>query len=520
MKYGVFFDSEWLYPDTAAEGAATANLFCARNADACFQILTDLTVAAGTLIGVSFSATECQATVYQLLPAHVGENSGPKTHTTTDYESVKHFVTRKAPFDVYEITRPLDSGMLRAGRVAFFVRVDVPADAIPGEYNEALTLTVGEEAFTVPVHIKIYHATVPTLADASFHMVNWIYYNKLASHHSVVPFGEEYNVILRNYLQNQLDMRNDYLMLPSGEPIRDNDGRVVDFDFSHAEYVGNLALSMGFRAIMGGFSARFVVWNKPLVTLLWDRDIDVTSFEGYRQLSLYFKRAWECVQKNNWAEKYYQCMEDEPQFQNAEAYRSMAAICRKSMPGVRIHDPVECTDIGGALDVWVVKQATFEKYREEYEKYISLGEEMWLYTCGFPAGKTMNRIIDLPLSASLLPMWMCYKYGTPGFLHWGYHLHNPEFEKETCYDTGKNDERYPAGNSFVVYPAKDAPWYGVRGHLQRLGAIDFELFSLLGEKDHTYALSLIDRACRTFDDYTADAALINKIRYEILEALE
>jgi hypothetical protein len=450
----------------------------------------------------------------------VGENSALTTHTTKDYESVAHFVTRSSPFDVFEITRPLEDGRLHAGRVALFVRVDVPADAEMGIFSETLTVSFGEKTLSLPVCVKIYRAAIPALKDASFHMVNWIYYKDIAKHHGVEAYSEDYNRILRAYLENQLDMRNDYLMLPSGEPIRDNDGRVVDFDFSHAEYVGNLALSMGFRAIMGGFSARFVVWNKPLVTLLWDRDIDVTSFEGYRQLSLYFKRAWECVQKNNWAEKYYQCMEDEPQFQNAEAYRSMAAICRKSMPGVRIHDPVECTDIGGALDVWVVKQATFEKYREEYEKYISLGEEMWLYTCGFPAGKTMNRIIDLPLSASLLPMWMCYKYGTPGFLHWGYHLHNPEFEKETCYDTGKNDERYPAGNSFVVYPAKDAPWYGVRGHLQRLGAIDFELFSLLGEKDHTYALSLIDRACRTFDDYTADAALINKIRYEILEALE
>ena len=519
MKYGVFFDSEWIYPDTAAEGAATANLFCARNADACFQILTDLTVASGTPIDVSFSATECKATVYQLLPAHVGENSGPHTHTTKDYESVKQFVTRKAPFDVYEVTRPLENGCLEACRAAFFVRVDVPKNAAPGEYHETLTLRIGAEALTLPVNIKIYNTCAPSLADASFHMINWIYYEDIAKHHGVELYSEDYKRILRTYLENQLDMRNDYLMLPSGEPIRDNNGRVVDFDFSHAEYVGNLALSMGFHAIMGGFSARFVVWNEPLVTLLWDRDVDVTSFEGYRQLSLYFKRAWECVQKNNWQEKYYQCMEDEPQFQNAEAYRSMAAICRKSMPGVRIHDPVECTDIGGALDVWVVKQATFEKYKEEYDKYISIGEEMWIYTCGFPAGKTMNRIIDLPLSASLLPMWMCYKYGTPGFLHWGYHVHNPEFARETCYDTGKNDEKYPAGNSFVVYPAKDAPWYGVRGHLQRVGAVDFELFRLLGEKDRNAALSLINRACRTFDDYTDDAALISSARHELLESL-
>ena len=44
------------------------------------------------------------------------------------------------------------------------------------------------------------------------------------------------------------------------------------------------------------------------------------------------------------------------------------------------------------------------------------------HTCGFPAGATINRAVDLPLTVSRLPMWMCDK----GFLHWGYLLHNQE----------------------------------------------------------------------------------------------
>jgi hypothetical protein len=105
-------------------------------------------------------------------------------------------------------------------------------------------------------------------------------------------------------------------------------------------------------------------------------------------------------------------------------------------------------------------------------------------------------------------------------LHWGYHAHNVDFVKETCYRTGKGDEKFPAGNSFVVYPAADGtPWYSVRGHLQRLGAYDYELLHLLGEKDRALALDLVARVCRTFDDYTDDAALIADTRRMILEAL-
>ena len=100
-----------------------------------------------------------------------------------------------------------------------------------------------------------------------------------------------------------------------------------------------------------------------------------------------------------------QCLVDEPQFPNSLSYRALSGIARSRMPGVKIHDPVETTEIGGAIDVWAVKQAVYEKYIDTYRALQDIGEEIWLYTCGFPAGKTMNRILDLPLTVSRLPMY-------------------------------------------------------------------------------------------------------------------
>ena len=57
-----------------------------------------------------------------------------------------------------------------------------------------------------------------------------------------------------------------------------------------------------------------------------------------------------------------QCLVDEPQFPNSLSYRALSGIARSRMPGVKIHDPVETTEIGGAIDVWAVKQAVYEKY--------------------------------------------------------------------------------------------------------------------------------------------------------------
>jgi hypothetical protein len=450
------------------------------------------------------------------LPAYVSENSGEKTHTTTEYESVKDFVTRKAPFWVYDVTKDVCDG-IEAGRGAFFIRINVAPDAPVSENELALGISVGGEEIGIPVSLKIYNVQVPALKSAAYHMINWIYYDKISHRHGVAPYSEEYMAVMRNYLANQRDMRNDYLMIPSGEPVYDGAGSVVDFDFSNAEKIGKIALEMGFTYVLGGFVIQWLDWRSPELFLLWDEKVEVKTIEAYRQLKLYFTRVKELVERNGWEQCYMQCLMDEPQFNNSAAYRAVAGICRRCIPGVLINDPVESTDLGGALDVWVVKQAVYEKYLEDYKKLQAMGEEIWIYTCGFPANKVMNRVMDLPLTASRLPMWMCYKYGCNGFLHWGYHCHNAEERNDTCYRV--RDKRFPAGNAHVVYVGKDGPIYSVRGHLQRKGAQDYELLSILGERDKEKALDIIERVCRTFDDYEADAAALDNARRELLEAI-
>lgn len=517
MKYQIFSENEWVFPDSKIEVQNSAQLHSARGADVCFQVLTDMVLQGGEKLEVAVENLGCEAEVYQLLPACVNENSGPDLGTTLDYEAVKDFVIRQAPYDIYDITYLPEEGKLKAGRAAFYVRLNIAADAAVGAFDGSVTLTIGEESWKLPVSLTIYNTQIPTIDKAQLRMVNWIYYDKLADHHHVQLQSDEYFEILDRYMDNELDMRTDVLMIPSGVPVRDEQGVVVDFDFTHAEQVGNMALKKGFRSIMGGFIARWAKWNEPEIFLLWDRHVEVTTFEGYRQQKLYFQRAQECVVRNNWSPYYMQCMVDEPQIENSLAYRVMGAICRKMMPGVVINDPTESQYLAGALDIWVVKQAFYEKYLQEHQQLQDLGEEMWVYTCGYPAGKTMNRVMDLPLSASRLPLWMCVKYNFKGFLHWGYHVHTELFEKQTILPAACG--HLPPGNGHVVYPGNGRPEYSVRGHLQRTGAYDFELLTMLKKKDPAAALALIEKVCRTFDDYTTSSALIDETRKELLEQL-
>ena len=521
MQYRIFSENEWVYPDSSAEGGKKeAVLFAPRGADVCFQVLTDYEFSENSSFSFSHDLKEAEPVIYQLLPAYVSENSAADIHTTTNYESVKHFVTRQAPFTVYEITKPIE-GAPDEGRAAFYVRLNIAKDATPGTHTGELSFVIDGTCVVVPVTLTIYHVCIPALSDSNFHMVNWLFSPSIENWHEVKIGTEEFDEILKAYFENLIDMRNDMVIIPEGVPVRDKNGRVVDFDFTNAERFGNLALSCGFKKIMGGFVARFVNWDDADQFLAWDRSLACTTIEAFRQLKIYFTRAWECVQKNGWGDRYMQSLVDEPQFPNSLSYRALSGICRQNMPGIKIHDPVETSDVAGALDVWVVKQAIFEKYREDFRALQDCGEEMWIYTCGYPGGKAMNRSVDLPLTVSRMPLWMCYKYGCTGFLHWGYNSCRQEKGKITdcCSPIGGTNLKFTPGNAHVVYNENKRPLYSVRGHLQRAGTYDYELFYQLGLKDKEKAISLIEKVCRTLDDYDPDAALMDSVRKELLEAL-
>ena len=525
MKLQPFSINQWLYPDTpVTEQTESVDLHAARNADVCFQLLSDGEVPAGTVCGWKSDLPEnFRLTVLQLDPVLVPYNSGAATHVSWEYEPVKDFVTRKAPFSVYDLSRPVE-GTLQGGRVALLVRIDVPADAKSGVCNGSLTLTIGMESQTVEIHLNIHKAVLSTPKDSPYSMINWIYPLTLCETHGVERFSEEYYRWYETYFREQIDMRNTHFQLPTGVEILDDDGNVVDFDFTECERIGKIALNAGFRYILGGFVAHWNKWKDASLVLLWNRECFTDSLEGSCQLRLYFRRLREMVERNGWQDVYMQGLVDEPQLYNSMSYRALTGLFRREFPGIKIIDPVETPDIYGSCDIWVIKQAIYEKYRKEYDRLRQQGEEYWLYTCGFPAGKWMNRVMDLPLAATRLPIWMGVRYGMVGFLHWGYHAYHPDMDsmKDTCYPVIYHGESqfFPAGNHAIVYVDRDHIYESLRAHLQRISAVDGELLLRLREFDEAACDAIIDSVCTGFENYSSDPAAIDEAHKRLLEQLD
>ena len=107
MHFSVFSDAEWLYPDSAHSALSGISLHLPRGGHDGAQLLGG--ILSGTLSAVlRWDGGRGPAVrLYRLLPVGVNENTSPTLMTTTDYESCREFVTRKAPFEVFDALKPL-----------------------------------------------------------------------------------------------------------------------------------------------------------------------------------------------------------------------------------------------------------------------------------------------------------------------------------------------------------------------------------------------------------------------------
>lgn len=525
LQFRAYSENTWVYPDEQAVTCPQSDvlLHCARGGNVLTQILTDFPVQAGERVDVFVQgANGVTVTPYQLVPVTVTLNSAPwgMGDTTKNYEEVKDFVTRKAPFDVYDATAPLDQGFVHSGRLAIALRFAPSATVTPGVQKITVTFTMANVVLTVPVLLHVHKAVIPAMRDSNLMVVNWIAPEQLAKQAGAELYSDAYWEVYENILTHLVDIRNNHLSISQSwrhepdEAVRDENGKVVDFDLSYLEKALILAEKAGMTKLYGSYVAHWAQWDQEEIYLLWDWDNKwrVTSTEAYRQLKLYFTRVKEMVERNGWQDKYIQPLVDEPQFPNVPDYRILCGVVRSLYPEIVLHDPVEVHNIAGAADIICVKQAVYEKYLKEFQELQACGQRVTYYACGYPAGPTMNRTVDLPLHVSRISFWMCQRYDMEGYLHWGYHAYSNL--------RNVNNGAMAPGNANMVYTAGKDFWESMRSHAQRAGAEDWELLEIIRKNDPELTQRLVARGCRTFDDYERDSATIDAIQLDILNTAD
>ena len=183
MNCSVFSEYEWLYPDSPPSAVREIQLEGARGAYVGCQLLGG-EIGQGEALSCSVRWTGealPQPVLFQMIDVGVPKNSDPVAFTTLDYASCADYVTRQAPFRVYDALRPLSDGPTRPGRLALYLRFRLPAGQKPGTYTGMLTLTAGAQIDELPVSVTLHAATIPSPGEGRLGLINCFHFQNITA---------------------------------------------------------------------------------------------------------------------------------------------------------------------------------------------------------------------------------------------------------------------------------------------------------------------------------------------------
>ena len=507
---------EWLYPDSVVGSVPTPGAI-----DVPGNGVIEMNVlfnGLDTSVPLSFSCPENGGEWFRLVDIQVPFNTGLNGNCawSPKQQSANPYVTRKAPFRVFDAMEPLsgESVMPSAATTALRFRLRKPATI--GPRTVSLSLAQGNFRTNLEFRVNVHPVKVPPAGKNSFKYTNWMNFKSMADSHGLKMWSPEHWQMIARYVRLAVYGRQNSVMLPWIEQGDGLDGekyvRLVDLLTKEGVYYLEGPHLCGFKN--DWFSKDFVPHGNTNLT---------TTAAGAAVVARHASNFANLIERHGWRERWYQHVADEASEHNVVNYRITCGIVRKYMPGIRLLDAVELPDMAGALDAYCPKNYKYEEFRAKYEALRTRpGDEIWCYTCCFPGGIWLNRMLDHELLRPVYLGWGCHLFNLDGYLHWGFNQFSPKsdpLKASLGLGGAKIYTSLPSGDLNIVYAGTDGPWPSLRLEAMRQGVEDFELLRLLRVKSPEKAQALVRRVVRGFGDYSAEVPLYRAVRRDLLSAL-
>jgi hypothetical protein len=538
MKAVIVNANEWVYPDIkdykSASGSIAVNV--PRDGYACAQIVAFDTVP-GDRISVEFVGDLVfkQPQVYRLLDVCVERNtgnpelSGWEAMTVDNGTDTSDYTTRLAPFNVFDIMQPLEQGgnIVEKSTTALYISWKIPSDVKPGAYKGKTTVTIGNESIVFPTDFNVHKAVLPKKSRLS--ITNWYSSENIGRYYGLKKCSDEWFEMFKKFMALMRHTHQTHIIINLDTiKVTDTGDGKYEFDFSNIERVIRMALEAGFEVLeLGHLAVRNYNVDDEKYWLFYrpnGRKTYVDSPEGYRFLASFLQCWVKFLKENGWYDISVQHVGDEPGEKMSNDFRIICGIVRKFMPGMKLFDAVCHPSLAGSVDIWVPKNNDYQHEREKFEDFRELGDEIWFYTCCFPTGKFLNRMLDMELLRPRLLHWGNYFYNLKGYLHWGFNYFQGDTEflrGHSCGICSDGIHYWGPGDTHFCYPGNEnGPWPSVRSERMRAGAEDCELLYILSDKDKKEADVICQSVVRSFDDYSTDVNEIDTAYEKLLQAID
>ena len=440
------------------------------------------------------------------------------------------------------------------GTVSAWVRVKIGEGIPAGSYRGELEIAckAGQERIQIEVQVWPF-----ALYERShFLMTNWFSLGSIMKFHKLEPLTDRFWQVIDCYARNLSDHRQNVILTPlfrisSTHELLDGRlrGQLIDilesepgkyeFDSHNVDLWVRLFLGWDFQAIEGshlaGGSTRpaGILLRKPGQDQAESRSFASTMDSDYRDFLRQFLIALRAhLQKEGWLESFYLHLSDEPHGDQFEAYTGLAKFVKNIAPEIHLIDAMGAGEYAPFIDHPVPLESVYESF---VEKSGIPQEQIWFYYCCGPTGAWPNRFLDYPLIRVRIFTWLAFRYGIPGFLHWGlnhWDWHRPIY-REQVYNPYDNTTggSLQAGDSYVIYPPQmpsksDDPVDSIRWEIIRKAMEDYEYLYMLrklSESGDDQAKELLEefekKIVPNFTQHTRDPRYLEDFRLRMGQAI-
>lgn len=381
---------------------------------------------------------------------------------------------------------------------AFWLQLDIPADAAPGVYRGTLTMNGGyvgkpyyapADGATLPVEVVVEDGVLPAPSDWKFHLDLWQHPQSIACKHKVAAWSPEHFEAMRPYMQMLAAAGQKVITctlldeawngqthdpFPSNIAwIKGKDGK-WRYDFSAFDaWVEFMMNEIGIREQISCYT--MVPWHMKV------RYLDEATGK-YEHIKLDVKAPiWEQtwgpfltafrahLQQKGWLNKTCIALDERPD----HMARAAKAMVDKYAPELRI---VSAVDKPSAFTREVYDLSPIITHADTVMGDLlaerkAKGYKTTIYVCLHPQ-KPNTFTFSPPAEAEWLGLFVAAN-GLDGFLRWAYNSWNADPLK--CTDFGK----WPSGDCFLVYPGAQS---SIRFERLRDGIEAAEKIRLLRER--------------------------------------
>lgn len=528
---------EWIYPDSKVEAVpAFEEIAVPKDGRISVNLLlNDLKVGEK----VEYSAS-VEGDWFEMWSSPVEENSGSFYFTEpNDGGEVNPYVTRRAPFRVYDILRPLDDrGSFTPTNAIAALRFSLEASKFGVGEKEISFRLCQNECQQLKLRVRVFNVEGRVESNQmggrfggtgrdskAFNYTNWMSLENMAERHGLKMWSDEHFAMIEKYVALAAANWQNTIWVSGHEIfLKDSEGHPTIFATNRCERLLEIVNRCGIRYIEGPhLCSREGSWTSTnlIESATWTR---VDKAEATAALFGRCTQLYDFIVKHELKDRWLQHIMDEPVAINKDSFYRASAAIHRFMPGIPTLDAVEIEGFEGAMDIVVPKNKNWTEARDSFDfAMTNCGQKVWVYTCCAPGGKWMNRYLDHELLRPILMFPMADSFGITGYLHWGYnHWHSDPFEQSCIFNwSGHKGHTLPAGDTHVVYPGKDGrPWSSSRLEATREGMEDLGIFRRLREKDPEKAKELLAKITRAFNDYEKDVRKYREVRKAALEGAE